>query len=289
VFLTDSTQEDVFEDTKGLVQSAFDGYNVAIFAYGQTGSGKTYTMAGVPGDEGISPRTIEEVFRTIDRKRSAGFDCTVVASMFELYKQDLVDLLAKGEASAEKQKLKIRMRETGHVFVEGATEEECRSAEELRDLLDRGTQQRAVAATNMNSESSRSHLLLTIMIGCVNKQTGECNKGKIMIVDLAGSERLKKSGTSGNEQKESIEINKSLTALGDVIEGLTKHVSVIPYRNHKLTELMQDVLGGSAKTLMFVNCSPASCNSDETMMSLKYATRAKKIINKVKKNEGSHG
>merc|ERR1712129_656975 len=111
---------------------------------------------------------------------------------------------------------------------------------------------------------------------------GEQVKGKIMLVDLAGSERLKKSGVTGNKQKESIEINKALTALGDVIQALTKQSDcVIPYRNHKLTELMQDVLGGSAKTLLFVNCSPASSNLDETTMSLKYATRAKRIQNKV--------
>mmetsp|Transcript_159788 Transcript_159788/g.388000 ORF Transcript_159788/g.388000 Transcript_159788/m.388000 type:complete len:137 (+) Transcript_159788:2-412(+) len=135
----------------------------------------------------------------------------------------------------------------------------------------------------MNSESSRSHLVLLIKIVSVNKETKEQLRGKILICDLAGSERLKKSQVTEDAQKEAIEINKSLTALGDVIEGLTKGQKMIPYRNHKLTQLMQDSLGGSAKTLMFVNCSPANSNVDETVMSLKYATRAKKITNTAKK------
>merc|ERR1719159_2243570 len=139
--------------------------------------------------------------------------------------------------------------------------------------------QRAVAATAMNSESSRSHLIMMIKITTVNKSTNEQAKGKILLCDLAGSERLKKSEVSGDMQKEAIEINKSLTALGDVIEALTSKKKQIPYRNHKLTQVMQDSLGGTAKTLMFVTCSPAESNTDETIMSLKYAARAKKITN----------
>merc|ERR1719171_1136185 len=129
----------------------------------------------------------------------------------------------------------------------------------------------------MNPDSSRSHLLFIIRIVSVNKETGEKIQGKIMIVDLAGSERLAKSMVTGEEAKEAIEINKSLTALGDVMEGLTKGNKQIPYRNSKLTMLMQDSIGGSAKTLMFVNCSPAQSNMDETLNSLKYAARAKKV------------
>merc|ERR1719487_743337 len=122
-----------------------------------------------------------------------------------------------------------------------------------------------------------------IKLVSINKETKVRNQGKIMIVDLAGSERLSKSQVTGDGAKEAIEINKSLTALGDVIEALTKGAKIIPYRNHKLTMVMQDALGGTAKTLMFVNCSPAQSNCDETLMSLKYATRAKKITNTAKK------
>jgi len=269
------TQEEVFDDCRDLVQSAFDGYNVTMFAYGQTGAGKTFTMYGAPGAEGTAPRTIQEVYRVIEQGRSR-FSYTVMASMLELYRNDLVDLLNKG-ASGAKSKLNLRTQKSGGVLVENLSEEECASAEDLTALLERGSAQRAVCATAMNSESSRSHLVLSISIVSVNKETKERLRGKILICDLAGSERLKKSQVSDEQQKEAIEINKSLTALGDVVEALTKGEKVIPYRNHKLTQLMQDSLGGTAKTLMFVNCSPAASNTDETVMSLKYATRAKKI------------
>eukprot|EP00429_Kryptoperidinium_foliaceum_P047131 CAMPEP_0176106506 /NCGR_PEP_ID=MMETSP0120_2-20121206/53448_1 /TAXON_ID=160619 /ORGANISM="Kryptoperidinium foliaceum, Strain CCMP 1326" /LENGTH=1202 /DNA_ID=CAMNT_0017440629 /DNA_START=57 /DNA_END=3665 /DNA_ORIENTATION=+ len=279
---TPGTQDEIFEDCKDLVQSAVDGYNVTLFAYGQTGAGKTFTMAGVPGQLGVSPRTITELYRVIEQGK-ARYNYTVMGSMLELYRQDLVDLLSKGNPAACKSKLNVRVEKSGFVMVEHLTSEQCDTAEQLEALLERGTKARAVAATAMNSESSRSHLVLMIQIISVNKETKDQLRAKILIVDLAGSERLKKSQTTADAQKESIEINKSLTALGDVIEALTKNSKVIPYRNHKLTQLMQDSLGGSAKTLMFVNCSPASSNEDETLMSLKYAVRAKKITNNVKK------
>merc|ERR1719440_2685661 len=138
----------------------------------------------------------------------------------------------------------------------------------------------------MNAESSRSHLLFCVKSVSINRETQQKLYGKILIVHLAGSERLGKSEVTGDGAKEAIEINKSLTALGDVIEALTKNSKQIPYRNHKLTMVMQDALGGTAKTLMFVNCSPAASNADETLMSLKYATRAKKITNTAKKSKG---
>merc|ERR1712079_195521 len=253
-----------------------------MFAYGQTGAGKTYTMYGAPGDEGAAPRTIQEIFR-VTKQNESRFNFTVMGSMLELYRNDLVDLLSKGNPGASKMKLNVRQEKSGMVVVEHLTEQECHSAEELSDLLERGSKQRTVAATAMNSESSRSHLVFLIKIVSVNKETKEQLQGKILICDLAGSERIKKSLVTEDMQKEAIEINKSLTALGDVIEGLTKGSKVVPYRNHKLTQLMQDSLGGSAKTLMFVNCSPSSSNLDETVMSLKYATRAKKITNTVQK------
>merc|ERR1719468_960829 len=199
--------------------------------------------------------------------------------MLELYRNDLVDLVSKAALSKGKtdtKKLNVRTEKSGSVIVEHLTEEQCSSADSLMALLERGNAQRTVAATAMNSESSRSHLVLLIKIVSVNKETKAQLQGKILIVDLAGSERLKKSQVEAHMQKEAIEINKSLTALGDVIEALTKDAKVVPYRNHKLTQLMQDSLGGTAKTLMFVNCSPANSNMDETLMSLKYATRAKK-------------
>merc|ERR1711959_829150 len=155
------------------------------------------------------------------------------------------------------------------------------------EQYDYGMGMRTVAATAMNSESSRSHLVLIIRVQSKNKQTGEFLRGKILICDLAGSERLKKSEVTGDMQKEAIEINKSLTALGDVMYALTdkNKKGGIPYRNHKLTQVMQDSLGGSAKTLMFMNCSPSMFNLDETVMSLKWASRAKKVSNTVTKHK----
>mmetsp|Transcript_91797 Transcript_91797/g.259194 ORF Transcript_91797/g.259194 Transcript_91797/m.259194 type:complete len:1206 (+) Transcript_91797:117-3734(+) len=278
------TQDEVFEDCRDLVQSAVDGYNVTMFAYGQTGAGKTFTMYGAPGMEGTAPRTIQEIYRVLELGKER-YTYTIMGSMLELYRNDLIDLLAKGNkgAGAAQGKLNVRQDKNGMVQVEHLTEEECHHATELSDLLDRGNAQRTVAATAMNSQSSRSHLVLMIKIISVNKQTKDQLRGKILICDLAGSERLKKSQVTAEMQKEAIEINKSLTALGDVIESLTKGSKQIPYRNHKLTQLMQDSLGGTAKTLMFVNCSPANSNTDETLMSLKYATRAKQIKNTVKK------
>eukprot|EP00931_Biecheleriopsis_adriatica_P061147 TRINITY_DN36762_c0_g1_i1.p1 TRINITY_DN36762_c0_g1~~TRINITY_DN36762_c0_g1_i1.p1 ORF type:complete len:1235 (+),score=381.11 TRINITY_DN36762_c0_g1_i1:89-3793(+) len=273
------SQEEVFEDCKDLVQSAADGYNVTMFAYGQTGAGKTYTMYGAAGNEGTAPRTIDEVFK-VTEQGSDRFNYTVMGSMLELYCNGLVDLLAKGDDGAAKSKLNVRQDKSGSIIVEHLTEETCHSPAELSELLERGEKHRTVASTAMNADSSRSHLVLIIKIISVNKETKEQLRGKILLCDLAGSERLKKSEVTDKQQKEAIEINKSLTALGDVIEALTNGgKSMVPYRNHKLTQLMQDSLGGSAKTLMFVNCSPASSNVDETFMSLKYAQRAKKITN----------
>jgi len=277
---TPGTQEQVFEDCRDLVQSAVDGYNVTMFAYGQTGAGKTFTMYGAPGQEGTAPRTIQELFRITERD-GGRFNFTIMASMLELYRNDLVDLLNKSAIQKKDDvKLNIRLEKSGMVMIEHLVEVECGSADALMKVLDRGNEMRTVAATAMNSESSRSHLLLIIKIVSVNKETRDQLRGKILMCDLAGSERLKKSEVSGDMQKEAIEINKSLTALGDVIEALTKRMKQIPYRNHKLTQVMQDSLGGTAKTLMFVNCSPASSNADETLMSLKYATRAKNVTNK---------
>mmetsp|Transcript_13699 Transcript_13699/g.38927 ORF Transcript_13699/g.38927 Transcript_13699/m.38927 type:complete len:257 (+) Transcript_13699:2-772(+) len=254
-----------------------------MFAYGQTGAGKTFTMYGVPGNEGTAPRTIREVYRVTEEGKSR-FDYTVTGSMLELYQNELVDLLSKGQdIAASKSKLSIRTEKSGAVTIENLTEQECAGAEELSALLERGNEQRTVASTAMNSESSRSHLVLLIRITSINKETKERLQGKILLCDLAGSERLKKSQVTDEMQKEAIQINKSLTALGDVIESLTKSAKVVPYRNHKLTQLMQDSLGGSAKTLMFVNCSPANSNMDETIMALKYAQRAKTIKNDAKK------
>jgi hypothetical protein len=282
-----ASQQEVFQDCRDLLQSAFDGYNVTIFAYGQTGSGKTYTMSGRPEQPGLAPQLIGEIYSIVDRD-SARYGHRVTASMLELYRNDLIDLLQppseKGgpkDSSGDPptpRKLSIRTDREGCVHVENISEEDCANAETLTAVLARGNALRKTAATCMNSESSRSHLIVTVKVVRTNLETGAELKGKIMLVDLAGSERLKKSQVVGDMQKEAIEINKSLTALGDVIEALTQGQASVPYRNHKLTQILQDSLGRTAKTLMFVHCAPSRCNVEETMATLKYAQRAKKGI-----------
>jgi len=269
-----NTQDEVFDDCKDLIQSAMDGCNVTLFAYGQTGAGKTYTTYGTPDAPGLAPRMVEDIFRIADRDRSH-MEFTVHGSMMELYRQDLCDLLHQDGPS---KKLQPRLKD-GKVVIENLTEVECRTADDLWDVIQQGSQHRKIRHTAMNSESSRSHLVMMVRISGHNKQTEEMVDGKILLVDLAGSERLTKSQVTGDGAKEAIEINKSLTALGDVLEALTKGSKQVPYRNHKLTMLMQDALGGTSKTLMFVTCSPAASNMPETLASLKWATRLKKITN----------
>jgi hypothetical protein len=283
VFHPFNQQEEIFADCSDLIQSAIDGYNITLFAYGQTGAGKTYTMFGRTGEPGLAPRIIEEIFK-LTGQNSDRFSYTVSASMLELYRNCLVDLLHKGSGSMLASRTPaVRTDRQGSVYIENVIEKICQDSKELESVVEMGHQTRTVAATAMNSESSRSHLILTIKVLGVNKETKEKIQGKVLLVDLAGSERLKKSQVTGDMQKEAIEINKSLTALGDVMEALTQRHKQVPYRNHKLTQVMQDSLGGKAKTLMFVNCSPAESNQEETHMSLKYASRAKKITKSVTK------
>ncbi|XP_057858712.2 kinesin-like protein KIN-14I [Cryptomeria japonica] len=281
VFDDTVSQESVFKDTKYLVQSAVDGYNVCLFAYGQTGSGKTFTIYGSEDDPGLTPRAMQELFDLMKRD-SKKFAFSIKVYMLELYLDVLVDLLALKNKKPLKLEIKRDMK--GMVTVENATFLTVNSLEEMESLIVRGQERRHVAETNMNEESSRSHLILSVVIDSTNLQTQFQTKGKLSFVDLAGSERVKKSGVSGDGMKEAQSINKSLSALGDVISALAGEVQHIPYRNHKLTMLMSDSLGGNAKTLMFVNISPAESNLEETYNSLTYASRVKCIQNYAFKN-----
>ncbi|CAG9465708.1 unnamed protein product [Pedinophyceae sp. YPF-701] len=291
VFTPNETQEQVFEDTCHLVQSALDGYNVCIFAYGQTGSGKTHTIYGTHEQPGLTPRAMHHLFDCVQRD-SGKYAFEVRAHMLELYQDHLTDLLlppaARTRAHDERlPRLDIKKDFRGMVTVHGATVVEVRSAHELLQVVERGLERRTVASTKMNRESSRSHLIITVMVTATNLQTQAVSTGKLSFVDLAGSERVKKSGSTGDQLKEAQAINKSLSALGDVISALASEQAHIPYRNHKLTMLMSDSLGGNAKTLMFVNVSPTDGNLDETQNSLQYATRARTIKNNVGRMEFS--
>ncbi|OVA05621.1 FERM domain [Macleaya cordata] len=284
VFDGTASQEDVFEDTRYLVQSAVDGYNVCIFAYGQTGSGKTFTIYGSENNPGLTPRATAELFKILKRDNNK-FSFSLKAYMVELYQDTLVDLLLP--KNAKRLKLDIKKDSKGMVSIENVTVVPISTYEELRNITLRGSEQRHTSGTQMNEESSRSHLILSIVIESTNLQTQSMARGKLSFVDLAGSERVKKSGSSGNQLKEAQSINKSLSALGDVISALSSDCQHIPYRNHKLTMLMSDSLGGNAKTLMFVNVSPAESNLDESHNSLTYASRVRSIVNDPSKNVSS--
>ncbi|GKA86901.1 kinesin-like protein KIN-14E, partial [Tanacetum coccineum] len=278
VFDGNATQEDY------LVQSAVDGFNVCIFAYGQTGSGKTFTIYGSENNPGLTPLATSELFKILKRDRNK-FNFSLKAYMLELYQDTLVDLLIPKHA--KRSKLEIKKDSKGMVTVENATVIPISTYEDLKNVIQRGTDQRHTTETLMNEASSRSHLILSVIIESTNLQTQSIARGKLSFVDLAGSERVKKSGSAGNQLKEAQSINKSLSALGDVISALSSGNQHIPYRNHKLTMLMSDSLGGNAKTLMFVNISPAESNLEETYNSLTYASRVRSIVNDPSKNVSS--
>eukprot|EP00397_Hematodinium_sp_SG-2012_P006189 GEMP01006217.1.p1 GENE.GEMP01006217.1~~GEMP01006217.1.p1 ORF type:complete len:657 (+),score=132.62 GEMP01006217.1:99-2069(+) len=288
------SQMEVFTELKELVQSALDGYNITVFAYGQTGSGKTFTMYGPitnqdalnNKDSGVVINAIKELF-ILKKQYESTSTVTVQVGMIELYCSKLTDLLFSGSTKAPP--LTIRKAPDGEVIYEGATTKDCKSDKELWGAVHSGFESRKVTATAMNAESSRSHLILNIKVNIKNNSTGAVIKGKMTMVDLAGSERVKDSKVEGKALEEAIEINKSLTALGDVMEQLVnpKKGTTVGYRNSKLTECLQDSLGGTSKTLMFANVSPAGVNSGETMMTMKWATRANNVVNVAVKGDAS--
>jgi len=268
------TQDEIFEECKDLIQSVFDGYNATIFAYGQTGAGKTFTMYGTPDKQGIAPRTIRRIFDMVEVNKTR-YEFTVTTSMMELYNNELSDLLAR-RRGLPNDKLCIK---TGKVQVDNLTEEHCTDSQALVALMQGALSVRKVGETDMNMTSSRSHVILVVRIKSVNLETRETMQGKILLCDLAGSERLKKSGVSGEQKQEAIEVNKSLTALNRVIRSLANGDRHVPYKDHQLTQVLQDSIGGNAKTVMFVNCSPERSSLPETIQSLKYASWTADIRN----------
>lgn len=233
-FDSESTQEAVFDEVRSLIQSSVDGYNVCIFAYGQTGSGKTFTINGPEGNPGIVRRSLDELYRLVEAI-SGRTTVTIKAYMLELYQDKLIDLLYNAEhPRAERPTLEVKKDPKGWVSVANCTTREVKSFQELSDLQTEGLARRRVAHTQMNTESSRSHLIFSIVIEATDLQTQSVTKGKLSFVDLAGSERLKKSGSEGEQKKEAQAINSSLSALGDVISALASEQAHIPYRNHKV-------------------------------------------------------
>merc|ERR1712107_856324 len=282
VFGPVAKQEDVFTEVTDLVQSALDGRNITIFTYGQTGTGKTYTMYGGVGDQqGVVPRTIEMIFEMLNSMDQTRFSSTVRAYLVEMYKIDLIDLFARTKTTGH---LEIRKDpRTGDTSIVNVDERLVHSSKQLLKLLKEGMERRSVASTEMNGESSRSHLILSVSLELSDHRAQSVTSGKIRLCDLAGSERPKRSGATNETLREAIEINKALTALGDVIEALCRGSrGLVPYRNHKLTQLLSDSLGGNAKTLMFVNVSPPKSDVEETLNSLGYASRVRNVVNEIK-------
>jgi len=291
VFGEHASQSSVFEDVKSLTQSVLDGYNVCIFAYGQTGSGKTYTMMGNTNDLasdddglGVAPRASNELFRLM-RANEDKYSYKVRMSLYEVYREQLLDLtyVDPDEKAnvAEKKKMFIKLDDDGRVEVKGGrVVGPVESSNDLIAALKKGMESRKTSSTLMNKSSSRSHLVLMIFVETTNITTGQVSNGKLTLVDLAGSERATKTGATGQTLKEAQAINKSLSCLGNVISALTSGAAHVPYRDSTLTQLMRDCIGGNAKTLMFVNVSPAEYNSGEGFSSLNFAKRCKKIENK---------
>ncbi|XP_023268153.1 kinesin-like protein KIFC3 isoform X3 [Seriola lalandi dorsalis] len=274
VFAPQATQEDVFQEVQSLVTSCIDGFNVCIFAYGQTGSGKTYTMEGVVNDPGINQRALRLLFSEVTDK-APDWDYKITVSMVEIYNETLRNLL--GENPTDKLDIKMNPDGSGQLYVPGLTEFTVQSPEDINRVFELGHMNRATACTNLNEHSSRSHALLIITVSGFNSATGNRTQGKLNLVDLAGSERIGKSGAEGSRLREAQCINKSLSALGDVINALRSKHSHVPFRNSRLTYLLQDSLSGDSKTLMMVQVSPLPSNMSESVCSLKFAQRVRSV------------
>ncbi|ODQ63210.1 kinesin-domain-containing protein [Nadsonia fulvescens var. elongata DSM 6958] len=272
VFTPRCDNEEVFLEISQLVQSALDGYNVCIFAYGQTGSGKTHTMSS---HDGMIPRAVEQIFQTCEGLKEKGWKYMLEGQFLEIYNENINDLLGKPNRS-EKINHEIRhdVKEQKTVVTD-LTTATLDSPEKVIAILRQADNNRSVAATKSNERSSRSHSVFILKIQGKNYLTGEQCNGILNLVDLAGSERLSQSQAIGERLKETQAINKSLSCLGDVIYAMSnsREGAHIPYRNSKLTYLLQYSLSGNSKTLMFVNVSPLKQHANETINSLRFATK----------------
>uniref|UniRef100_A0A674AN23 Kinesin-like protein n=1 Tax=Salmo trutta TaxID=8032 RepID=A0A674AN23_SALTR len=284
VFGEDSSQVDIFENTtKRILDGVLNGFNCTVFAYGATGAGKTHTMLGSSNDPGVMYRTMTELFNRMDQvKEEKIFD--VAFSYLEVYNEQIRDLLANVGPLA------VREDPSNGVVVQGLTLHQPKSAEHILEALDYGNRNRTQHPTDMNATSSRSHAVFQIYLKQQDR-TASLNPNvrvaKMSLIDLAGSERASATNAKGARQREGANINRSLLALGNVINSLADPKSKkahIPYRDSKLTRLLKDSLGGNCRTVMIANISPSSKSYDDTHNTLKYANRAKKIKSSLKRN-----
>ncbi|KAL1546198.1 kinesin-like protein KIN-14I isoform X2 [Salvia divinorum] len=271
VFGPSASQEGVFSDTQPLIRSVLDGYNVCIFAYGQTGSGKTYTMTGpkelTTESLGVNYRALSDLF-AISKQRKDSISYDVSVQMIEIYNEQVRDLLVSDE---------IRNISQNGINIPNANIVPVSSTSDVIELMNIGLKNRAVGSTSMNDRSSRSHSCVTVHVQGRNLTSGSITRGSMHLVDLAGSERADKTDTVGDRLTEAQHINHSLSVLGDVIASLAQKQSRVPYRNSKLTQLLQDSLGGQSKTLMFIHINPEPDALGETVSTLKFAERVSTV------------
>uniref|UniRef100_M3ZKL2 Kinesin family member 21A n=1 Tax=Xiphophorus maculatus TaxID=8083 RepID=M3ZKL2_XIPMA len=323
VFDMDSQQDAIYSTcTEKLIEGCFEGYNATVFAYGQTGSGKTYTMGTgfdvniVEEELGIIPRAVHHLFKGIEERRQVAQEqgrpvpeFKINAQFLELYNEEVLDLFDSTRDMKQKSHIKIHEDANGGIYTVGVTTRTVSSEAEMMQCLKLGALSRTTASTQMNVQSSRSHAIFTIHLcqvrvcasdnqegendNKVSNGNGEMDEyetltAKFHFVDLAGSERLKRTGATGDRAKEGISINCGLLALGNVISALgdrSKRSSHVPYRDSKLTRLLQDSLGGNSQTVMIACISPSDLDFMETLNTLKYANRARNIKNKVMVNQ----
>lgn len=284
VFKPNATQEKVYnEAAKSIVSDVLAGYNGTIFAYGQTSSGKTHTMEGVigdPGKQGIIPRIVNDIFNHI-YSMEVNLEFHIKVSYYEIYMDKIRDLL-----DVSKVNLSVHEDKNRVPYVKGATERFVSSPEDVFEVIEEGKSNRHIAVTNMNEHSSRSHSVFLINVKQENLENQKKLSGKLYLVDLAGSEKVSKTGAEGTVLDEAKNINKSLSALGNVISALADgNKTHIPYRDSKLTRILQESLGGNARTTIVICCSPASFNESETKSTLDFGRRAKTVKNVVCVNE----
>ena len=348
----ETTQAEVFSDVEPLVLSVTEGFNTCLFAYGQTGSGKTFTMNGYGREYGVSYRTLQRIFETLDLKKSIAFATaervekaggklnrfnslsslsstvntnfsstasgknvggeiegstskdtdsnrdveeefpvyayTVTVSLMEIYNEQVYDLLSQSGGGNSGTGLDIRQAPDGSVSVPGLHKVVVQNLDDVMEVFSKGSASRATTSTNLNEHSSRSHLIMLIDVDTVQGDAQPV-RSKLFLVDLAGSERVGKSGVTGVALKEAQYINKSLSALGDVMEALDQKAKFVPYRNSKLTYLLQDALGGNSRTMMVVTVCPTDLTSDETLFTLQFATRVRNITIGVAKKNTANG
>uniref|UniRef100_A0A7N8WP12 Kinesin-like protein n=1 Tax=Mastacembelus armatus TaxID=205130 RepID=A0A7N8WP12_9TELE len=279
VFGPQASQQEIFEEMSLLIQSALDGYNVCCFAYGQTGSGKTYTMQGdeVETRKGVIPRSVQQLFKAADKLAAQGWEFTFTASFIEVYNETLRDLLLHTGKCAKKPDLEIKTT-NNEVIITNLTYKKVSAEDQVLGLMALASQNRSTAQTAQNDRSSRSHSVFQLAIEGVNVGRDVKYKSTLCLVDLAGSERMVKSQSQGERFKEMTAINSSLSNLGIVITALANKESYIPYRNSKLTYLLQGCLGGNSKTLMFVNIAPEPHSFAESLNSLRFASKVNDCV-----------